>query len=279
MRKQVYCANCGGIGHIYKHCNHPITSYGIMCFNDKQEYLLVQRKDSLSYVEFIRGKYAIENRTYIYKLLTYMTQVERDRLLQDHFDELWMELWQISGCNTYIREYMEAKAKFERLRKGCFLRPPNSDADDPGMFFNLELALLATCSLLAEPEWGFPKGRRNINEGDFECAIREFEEETALDLGHIEFVQPSRPFEEVFTGSNKVRYKHVYYLARFHPPLSHSPSGSLSRLQMREIKAMKWMPFDEVLDKISTEHMERKELFRRVHTLVTRIVAGSPLVP
>ena len=29
-----------------------------------------------------------------------------------------------------------------------------------------------------EQEWGFPKGRRNFQEKDYDCAIREFTEET-----------------------------------------------------------------------------------------------------
>ena len=31
------------------------------------------------------------------------------------------------------------------------------------------------------PEWGFPKGRRNYQENDLTCGLREFEEETGYD--------------------------------------------------------------------------------------------------
>jgi 8-oxo-dGTP pyrophosphatase MutT (NUDIX family) len=30
------------------------------------------------------------------------------------------------------------------------------------------------------PEWEFPKGRKNKDESDIECALREFEEETGI---------------------------------------------------------------------------------------------------
>ena len=36
-----------------------------------------------------------------------------------------------------------------------------------------------------EQEWSFPKGRRNFNEFDLDCAIREFEEETNLKENNI----------------------------------------------------------------------------------------------
>ena len=35
-----------------------------------------------------------------------------------------------------------------------------------------------------EPEWGYPKGRRNYQEKDLHCALREFEEETGYPKHH-----------------------------------------------------------------------------------------------
>lgn len=39
-------------------------------------YLMVQRKDSVAYVEFIRGKYDLSNKTYIEKMFRNMTLEE-----------------------------------------------------------------------------------------------------------------------------------------------------------------------------------------------------------
>ena len=39
-----------------------------------------------------------------------------------------------------------------------------------------------TTSIYVEPEWCFPKGRRNCFETDLECSEREFQEETKLDI-------------------------------------------------------------------------------------------------
>lgn len=276
MRKQINCANCGGIGHIYKNCSQPVASYGVICFNSSFKYLLIQRKDSMSYVEFIRGKYVIEHRRYIYKLLSQMTVAERDCIKDNDFDTLWRDLWQISDCNSFVREYTEAKIKFDKLRNGFYISQSQSQSQshtthnqtEPVIFFDLEIALLKTKSELKEPEWGFPKGRRNINEDDFDCATREFNEETAIDLSHLRFLQPTKPYDEVFIGSNKVRYKHVYYLAEYTPPASHSPSQTLNHMQLREIKAMRWMSYNEALEKISADNIERKELFKRAHVII-----------
>ena len=55
------CRNCGINGHLYKDCVHPIMSFGIICYkvDDMKniKFLMIQRKDSLSFMEFIRGKY------------------------------------------------------------------------------------------------------------------------------------------------------------------------------------------------------------------------------
>ena len=59
----MYCNNCGKKGHLYKECKLPVTSCGNIVFRldkDEPEILMIQRKDSLCYIDFIRGKYDIK---------------------------------------------------------------------------------------------------------------------------------------------------------------------------------------------------------------------------
>ena len=65
-----------------------------------------------------------------------------------------------------------------------------------------------------DPEWGFPKGRRNLKERDLQCAVREFEEETDIGRDNIYVLRCIDPLEEDFIGSNKKHYKHIYYIAK-----------------------------------------------------------------
>ena len=57
--------------------------------NDSLYFLLIQRKDSIAYVEFIRGKYNVYEEDYICKLLRGMTQKEQQQIISLTFDELW----------------------------------------------------------------------------------------------------------------------------------------------------------------------------------------------
>ena len=62
-----FCNNCGKLGHVFHNCKKPITSSGIICVKkDKNElkYLTICRKDTLGYVDFIRGKYPLYNNTF-----------------------------------------------------------------------------------------------------------------------------------------------------------------------------------------------------------------------
>ena len=81
-KKTIECLNCGILGHTIKTCNYPITSYGIVCYyiNNKKEikYLLIQRKDSLCYIEFIRGKYDLTNLDFLCNIFKCITNKEKE---------------------------------------------------------------------------------------------------------------------------------------------------------------------------------------------------------
>ena len=136
----VQCGNCGVNGHIYKNCNQPILSYGIIgyrkfkqrknkmlknnmfnqldCNNDyfNIKYLLICRKDSLSYCDFLRGRYDIEDSTMITRFLTDMTINERKNIETYDFDTLWNNLWINTNNKSYHNDYLDSNIKFNTLK-------------------------------------------------------------------------------------------------------------------------------------------------------------------
>ncbi len=272
----VYCANCGGIGHVYRTCNHPITSFGIICYKlcydaitnvVYPQYLMIQRKDTLSYVEFLRGKYDVNNTKYILTLFNNMTDDERIKISAFEFDELWNDMWCMASVHernkNFNKEYSESKSRFELLKKGVYIKSNNRGT----FFFDINYILGNTVSEYKEQEWGFPKGRRNINENDMQCALREFREETNINLRNIRIIEDIKPIEEIFSGTNKVRYKHVYYVAKYineNEELPPIPPNSI------EIKDIKWFNYNEAQTHIRAYNVERKELLKRLNHVVMR---------
>jgi 8-oxo-dGTP pyrophosphatase MutT (NUDIX family) len=303
-RRCVICANCGGAGHIHKNCNHPVISYGIILVrrapdtNDMQ-YLMVQRKDSLAFVEFVRGKYQLENPHYILRLFDNMTSVERDAIVTSTFEGLWDRLWvdhHQKERRSFAREFVDAKAKFERLKGGYMVRgapalpgheedeeDDGDDGDDVGArdnsakvrTFDVDKCMAASCDSLATPEWGFAKGRRNLNESDVACALREFMEETGIPIASVRILQDLKPVEEVFSGLNKVRYKHVYYVATLNDDDVHFGDGiaydPTNATQRKEIRDVKWFTYEQAQDHIRARNVERKEMLSCVQQTLKRV--------
>ena len=247
-----FCNNCGKIGHSYNQCAKPITSLGIVTFNKcakNIEYLMICRKDSLGYVEFMRGKYPLYNQDYIQNIINEMTIQEKANLLTKSFAELWKQLWGDYYGVQYKTEEKNAHDKFYQIKEGIHLFDDN--------FFNLEQLIQKSNTSWTEPEWGFPKGRRNYNENDLSCALREFTEETGIQKGKISIIKNIIPFEEIFTGSNFKSYKHKYFIA-------YSTYKDNNNFQKSEVSKMKWMNLDEASKAIRPYNLERIDLLKDI---------------
>ena len=118
----IFCNNCGKSGHLFQQCKQPITSIGIITINPKRynneenKYLLIRRKDTLGYVDFIRGKYKINNISHIVSLINEMTINEKQNLLTHDFDYLWNNLWGDEIGIQYRNEESDSREKFNDLK-------------------------------------------------------------------------------------------------------------------------------------------------------------------
>lgn len=256
------CRNCGINGHLYKDCPHPIMSFGLICYkvdNDEIKYLMIQRKDSLSFMEFIRGKYDITDINYVKKLLTGMTTNEKNMLIKKTFEDIWNYVWcQTSTTIKHTKEFVESKQKFDNLIINNILQ-------------NI-IKGLETNTNEIEQEWGFPKGRRKLKEDDIDCAIREFCEETRLKTYDIIIHSSILPFEEIFFGTNNVLYKHSYYVAKLVKEEESDLYVDPKCLeQVREVRALKWFKYDEVLLHIKKYNIERIEIFKQANNKILEI--------
>ena len=101
-----FCNNCGKFGHNTNDCKMPITSIGIILFrymDDKLQYLMIRRKDSFGFVDFIRGKYGTNNDIYLRRIIDEMTISEKDKKL-------------ISNRKTSIRRFVSKGISLKERR-------------------------------------------------------------------------------------------------------------------------------------------------------------------
>ena len=178
VKNNIFCNNCGKSGHLFHQCKLPITSIGVIAIrkvDDGVQTLLIRRKNSLGFVDFMRGKYNINNIKYIINLFNKMSSEERELILTRDFSYLWKYLWGSNINNQYKNEERVSHEKLNSLKEGMTI---------DGRFIDISVIIDSTEESYCEPEWGFPKGRRNYQERDICCAIREFEEETGYLKGH-----------------------------------------------------------------------------------------------
>ena len=80
------------------------------------KFLMIRRKHSLSYIEFIRGKYDVNNMDSIISLFKKMSPEEIDTISKNDFEYLWFDLWKkTSKSKLFQKEFKQSKEQFEKL--------------------------------------------------------------------------------------------------------------------------------------------------------------------
>lgn len=261
MSKNNICNNCGKQGHQFHQCKLPITSHGIVAFRSSDrgvEYLMIRRKDSFGYIDFIRGKYIPANLEHLDIMFNEMSIEERENILKHDFETLWKMMWGtcLSHGNQFKGEELTSSKKFESLKNGLPIGPN-------GEIVSLATLVKNATTRWAETEWEFPKGRRNYQERDVDCALREFEEETGISKKNIKIVENVLPFEEMFLGSNHKSYKHRYFLGYVE-----NMNEELYNYQKTEVSKMEWKTLEECLESIRPYNLEKKQLIININRVL-----------
>tara|TARA_B110000285_G_scaffold92344_1_gene105767 strand:- start:3999 stop:4811 length:813 start_codon:yes stop_codon:yes gene_type:complete len=258
----MYCNNCGKKGHLYKECKLPVTSCGNIVFRldtDEPKVLMIQRKDSLCYIDFIRGKYDIKNDKYLQILIDKCSIGEKENLLSKDFKELWCDLWLISDYNSENEDYLKSYRKFNVLKEGLYIKSKLISIES--LVHNSETEYITS-------EWEFPKGRRNLNENDFDCAKREFKEETSYLDQDYDIITNVTPFTEEFVGENRVRYKYIYYIGILKNYEKVPLIDTENKEQVTEIKNVNWFTKKEALQIIRDYHHSRYKIIDKIYNFI-----------
>jgi 8-oxo-dGTP pyrophosphatase MutT (NUDIX family) len=215
--------------------------------NSNIKFLMIQRKNSLGYLEFIRGRYDENNDQNINYIFEQMTQNEIQDILTKDFDFLWNDLWDVNNIKNknHYKEYMTSRQKFYELKLN------KSD-----IINNLKPKYLYN-------EWGFPKGRRELYESDIICAIREFEEETNIKENMYNLLESCSKIKENLVGTNGVNYLHNYFLAILNTDKINNIDST-----NREIGNIKVMTYNECIENIRPYHINKLKIINILYELI-----------
>jgi hypothetical protein len=281
------CSKCDKSGHDFKNCKNPTISYGIILIKldieekelisfieyltnikkninainfekykkdsskkNKIKYLMITRRHSLGYIEFIRGRYSVENTSGLISLFQQMTQKEIDRIGETNFDKIWNDFWNNTiRFSLHDTEYNKSKFKYIKL--------VNATID-----LNLDFYVKNVKALYEKNEIGFAKGRKSKykQETDMECALREFEEETGVNKENISIVS-DEAIIEYMTGTNGLKYQHNYYLAI-------AENDCIGNIQYDEVESIYFLTFNEAIENIRPYHIEKKNIITKINYFI-----------
>jgi 8-oxo-dGTP pyrophosphatase MutT (NUDIX family) len=204
-------------------------SSGIACCRlnseNKPEILLIKKRNSYDFMGIVLGHYRNDTAE-ITKMLNNITLEEKLEILSLDFPRLWYKAFLQQPKN--IEHYHRLKSKFDR-----------TFVVDGGK----RLRSLINCSTTKNHIWEIPKGRPNGMEGDLDCAVREFEEETGIKKKHYAFIPNFKRNYSFKSGANT--YVYTYFLGEF-------TSKKIPKLDLRnfeqifEISDMKWMTLEKI---------------------------------
>ena len=244
----------------------PITSYGCIyrSVTDKVRYLIIQRKDSVGYVDLIRGTY---RESQLFFMIQDLPLRERERLLNHNFEDLWKD-FHLKGPdyeNKLGEGFEYAKGVFQKIQpyiSDLFKFIPPADPEGKNL-------------------WLFPKGKLNWSfedmfdaeensteavpklspESPFDCALREFREETngheIRESGKLLFADP---VVERFLGSNSKNYQTNYFVFQTDtlPKIKESErrATGIREISLGEVEKCCWVELEELSKHLRPERLE-----------------------
>lgn len=240
-------------------------SFGIACcrYNTatkRLEVLMVKKRYTFYYAEFIFGHYAVGDDTKIVYLMNRMSAEEKTDIESMDFDRMWYRIWMnipvrstigdVGGDSDSLYDfYCKCRAKFIK----AFI-----SYDEFGNAIRSDRLVGFLCdSTNQDSMWEIPKGKRNQGETELSCAVREFTEETGLSDYRI---IPNETVEMKY-ANNKASYSYKYFISveggcnavaqkRYKVGRrlkQRTPRINFKdRRQITEISDIKWMSLEEI---------------------------------
>lgn len=289
------CSNCFEMNHFHRNCPYPKSSYGIIPFKTKRKLYfneaptnipsfikdnifigMIRRRFTFSYVDFLRGIYKKYDYDKLKNLVLYFTPNERDKILHHTFGELWRELWLHDENVEKNNEFYHCERKFNLWKEGVSTKALNGhwSVDFPKQNNITLVDMFKTFpAKYNSPEWGFPKGKKNLNENEIQCAKREFGEETGLPINSVRLIREFPILEEVFLGENEVVYRHFYFVGKC-ARNTELKMDYENVHQKSEIGDIKWVNYNQAISLLRDYHESKRKIIWSFYHQITQYFYG-----
>jgi len=231
----------------------------------KVRLLMVQRKHSLGFIEFIRGKYKTDNTAAISFIFRQMTSEEIKKIATQDFDKIWCDFWDEDIKDYYLLRKPTDKIAPSVKRAAYERSKEKYDMLKSHPTTNVYYYTHNVVPQYEELEWGFPKGRKNVGETDKNSAIRELQEETGYVYDKDYVLLNIDPITEEIIGTNGVKYRHVYYIGLAVTDKIPSMNDIDSQ---NEINDLKFFDFNTIVDKTRPYYKDRLQLISMLQNFV-----------
>jgi 8-oxo-dGTP pyrophosphatase MutT (NUDIX family) len=234
------------------------TAYGVaLCrFNKHKqvEILMIKKRYTYSFFMFVYGFFRKSDTKQLKHLFDTMTFQEKIDIMSMQFHLMWYrialnnpdldyninDMYELNKIKTVDVISRSETRRIFRQKREKFMKNFKHD-DDTRRLFNL-----ISQSTDSELLWEVPKGSRCKGETDLTCAMREFREESSIDMHYYDIID-SEPAIETHED-NGVTYRNVYYVAELkrkyaaYVPRVHYTNPD----QTIEIEQIKWVSLDAV---------------------------------
>lgn len=297
------CANCGKPNHIKPKCKDPVTSCGLVCiaipdanlrdsfvrnynivtgakqntrnlvdiikynstnnrnldklcsYSKSVKFLLVQRRHSYSLVEISRGNFYVDDKAMMDNLMGDLSYEECCMIVDNDYREFMLRVTGADICNG--SHTVDVSAKYSCLQ-------------------NLLRKYISSKHRVDFPhlEWGFPKGRREKNESNLRCGIREFCEESSYASDQIMVLSSMNEIKEIFRGTDNIMYQMIYNLSLL-LDFDHEPV--VNKYNSGEVAKISWMSIEDLNVKLRHDQVEKKKIIIEIYKFIVNVLELAPL--
>lgn len=202
---------------------------------------MVKKRYTFYFVKFIMGHYTASDDVKLIHLFNRISNEEKIEIETMDFDRMWYQVWrEIPQVNTDMHAwFLRCKRKFE-------------------MNFStlIDQQRLRSClsqSTSSDPMWEIPKGKRNPDEAELTCALRELQEETGVPSSSCRVIPETMEMRYV---DDKATYVNKYFLAfetntipldqRYRTRSSKPRLSFHDARQISEVIGVRWMSLVEI---------------------------------